>query len=100
MSVELTEEERKLFAQEIIRLNSITNKLWQKGLDSNFYSMTHTELGVTLYKDMVKRKNIRSIVPNIFSKNNKIKKKKKKGNSPQYIVKLNNSRSFRNFMSL
>lgn len=98
MSVELTKEENILFAQEITRLNNITNKLWQKGLDSNFYSMTHTEFGVTLYKDMVKRKNIRSIIPSIFSKNNKIKKKK--GNSPQYIVKLNNSRSFKNFMSL
>ena len=98
MSVELTEEEKKLFAEEIMRLNNITNKLWQRGLDTNFYSMSHTELGVTLYKDLVKRKNIRSIVPSIFSKKNKIKKKK--GNSPQYIVKLNNSRSFRNFMSL
>ena len=100
MSIELTEEEKKLFTEEIMRLNNITNKLWQRGLDTNFYSMSHTELGVTLYKDLEKRKNIRSIVPSIFNKNNKNKNNNKKSNSPQYIVKSNNSRSFRNFMSL
>ena len=59
--------------------------------------MTHTELGVNIFDNYKKRKNITSILPSVFT-NNKVNIV---GNSPQYAkVQLNSKRNFRNFMSL
>lgn len=97
MAIELTDDEKKLFIEELTRLNNITNNLWQQGLDHNFSTMSHTELGVNIFDNNQKRKNITSILPGVFS-NNKVNTV---GNSPQYAkVQLNSQRNFRNFMSL
>jgi len=99
MSIELSEEEKKLFAEEIMRLNNITNKLWQKGLDVDFVNMTHTELGITTYDNKKKRENLTSIVPSIFRKkinNQKINIR----NAPRYSITLNSKRNYNKFMSI
>lgn len=99
MSVELSEQEKKIFTEELIRLNNITNELWKKGLDTNFCSMSHTEYGIVKYENIVKINNITSIVPSIFDK--KINKQKKnKVNVPQQSNKLQCKRNYKSFMNL
>ena len=109
MSVEFSEEEKLLFAKEIMRLNNITNKLWKTGLDTDFLSMTHTELGVTSYDNRMKKESIRSIVPSIFNKKINTQKintqkintqKINKGNAPRYSVTINSKRNYKGFMSI
>ena len=99
MAIELTDDEKKLFIEELTRLNNITNTLWQQGLDHNFSTMSHTEIGVNIFDNNQKIKNITSILPGVFRKTNNVIKNS--NNQPQYAkVQLNSQRNFRNFMSL